>query len=66
MQLTDMKKLIKTAILFVLILTILIAPFYRAVFESLPFRTADNAGIEYVDAAFDRALVAFALSRIVK
>jgi len=63
MRLHDKKTIIKTAILVVLILTILIAPFYRAVFESLPFRTADNAGIEYVDEAFDRALIAFALAR---
>ncbi len=63
MQLTDKRVLFKSVILATLILTILIAPFYRAVFESLPFRSADDAGIEYVDEAFDRALIAFALAR---
>jgi hypothetical protein len=59
----DRKKIIKTIILIVLALTILVPTFYRTVYESGPFRAADSAGTEYVDEAFNRALVAFALAR---
>jgi hypothetical protein len=59
----DRNKIVKTAILIVLTLTVLAPPFYRTVYESGPFRAADNAGTEYVDEAFDRALIAFALAR---
>jgi len=57
------RRIAKTAILLALVLTVLVPPFYRAVFDSAPFRLADSAGSEYVDAAFNRALVAFALAR---
>ncbi len=56
-------KMVKTGILVVLLLLILIPPLYRGVFESMPFKSADATGIEYVDKAFDRALIAFALAR---
>ena len=56
-------KALKTVVLIILLLLILVPPFYRTVFESLPFESADSAGIEYVDKAFDRALIAFALAR---
>ena len=57
------KRTVKTVILFALVLTVLVPPVCRAIYESTPFRLADSAGTEYVDAAFNRALVAFALAR---
>lgn len=63
MRLYDKKAIVKTGILILLILIILTPPLYRTIFESNPFRAADDAGIEYVDEAFDRALIAFALAR---
>ena len=63
-MLTEKKrKTASTVLLVFLLLLILLPPCYRAVFESPPFKQADNTGIEYVDKAFDRALIAFALAR---
>ncbi len=56
-------KIVKTVILVSLIALVLVPPAYRTLFESVPFRAADEAGNAYVDRAFDRALVAFALAR---
>lgn len=56
-------KTLKTAIVLLLVLIILVPPLYRSVFESTPFRSADEGGVAYVDKAFNRALIAFALAR---
>lgn len=63
MILSDKKKVIKSTVLVILVVSILVPALYRPVFDSLPFKSADAAGVSYVDAAFDRALIAFALAR---
>lgn len=52
-----------TALMGLLLLAVFVPPVTRTVFESGPFAVADAAGEAYVDAAFKRALVAFALAR---
>ena len=57
------RKLVKTAFLLILLLLIITPPFYRTVFDSSLLKGADELGISYVDEAFDRALLSFALAR---
>lgn len=52
-----------TVLLGVLLLAVFVPPLQRAIFAAPPFTAADTAGRSYVDAAFNRALVAFALAR---
>lgn len=56
-------RLAVTLLTLFLLLAVFVPPLTRAVFESAPFKRADAAGLTYVDAAFDRALIAFALAR---
>ena len=56
-------KFLKSGILLILVSLLLVPPFYQTVFESRIFKSADELGVEYVDDAFNRALVSFALAR---
>lgn len=57
------ERVLLTSTLVFLLLAVFLPPLTRAVFEAPLFQRADAAGLAYVDAAFDRALVAFALAR---
>jgi len=63
MKRKSLLRVVLTATLVFLLLAVFLPPLTRVVFEAPPFRSADAAGLAYVDAAFDRALVAFALAR---
>jgi len=56
-------RIVVTVMLGVMLLAVFVPPLERGIFGSKPFTAADSAGQDYVDAAFDRALVAFALAR---
>ncbi|PLY03808.1 MAG: hypothetical protein C0623_00205 [Desulfuromonas sp.] len=56
-------KTIKSVIIVVLLLLVLVPPLYLSVFESPLLNSADEIGMRYVDDAFNRALVSFALAR---
>lgn len=53
----------RTALIGVLLLIIFVPPLSSGVLESVPFQQADAVGRDYVDEAFERALIAFALAR---
>jgi len=55
--------IVTTVVGFLLVAT-QVAPLRQAVYENPLFGQADRAAIETVDAAFERALVAFALARV--
>jgi hypothetical protein len=56
-------KIFQTVVISILLLIIFIPPLTISVFESALFKRADEVGRTYVDEAFDRALIAFALAR---
>lgn len=56
-------KIFQTLLICLVLLVIFIPTLSRTVFESVPFKQADAIGQSYVDEAFDRALLAFALAR---
>lgn len=56
-------RIVQTAIIGILLLIVFVPPLSRGVFKSAPFQQADAVGRVYVDEAFDRALIAFALAR---
>jgi len=56
-------RILVTALLGIVLLAVFVPPLEKTLFQSTPFAAADSAGKAYVDAAFDRALVAYALAR---
>ncbi len=56
-------RIFQTVLIGILLLIVFVPPLSRGVLESAPFQQADAVGKAYVDEAFDRALIAFALAR---
>ena len=56
-------KIFQTLLICLVLLVIFTPTLSRGVFESVPFKQVDEIGQTYVDEAFDRALLAFALAR---
>lgn len=59
-----LKRWLLTAVVAVLLVATQLAPLRALVYQNALFRVPDAAAVETVDAAFDRALVAFALARL--
>jgi hypothetical protein len=56
-------KIFQAVVISILLLIVFIPPLTTSVFDSALFKRADEIGRSYVDEAFDRALIAFALAR---
>ncbi len=56
-------KIFQGVLIAILLIVIFTPVLTDVVFESAPFKRADEVGRTYVDEAFDRALIAFALAR---
>lgn len=56
-------RIFQTSIIVGILIIIFVPPLSKGVLESAPFQQADAVGEAYVDEAFNRALIAFALAR---
>ena len=56
-------RIFQTLLIGILLLIIFVPPLSKGVLESVPFQKVDAVGETYVDEAFGRALIAFALAR---